>query len=275
MRYVKFMVLLLLMVAIGIYAAAEIQERMQQDASRPEITSDMEVLELPCGYTEEQLLAGLHAEDPEDGDITSKILVGEISRFIDRGEFNVTYIVFDSANHSASLTRKVQLTDYQAPELLLQAPLVYGEGEGFAQLITYRLGATDIVDGDLTENIKVNTSTIDFQLAGEYSVSVEVSNSYGDTVITDLPVHVVASEEQMIQIELTKPLVYINKGGRVNKESYIGKVTSRMGYEYDSKQVEITSNLDIETPGCYQVEYRIADEQGNMGVNWLTVIVRE
>ena len=54
-----------------------------RDPNEPEIVSDREILEIPCEYTQEQLLEGLTASDQEDGDLTSQIVAGSFSRFIE------------------------------------------------------------------------------------------------------------------------------------------------------------------------------------------------
>ena len=51
-----------------------------RDVSDPVITSDRDVLEIPCEYTQEQLMEGLTASDAEDGDLTDQIVAGSFSR---------------------------------------------------------------------------------------------------------------------------------------------------------------------------------------------------
>lgn len=81
MKAIRNIVIVLLVIALGIYVASWFVEQSREDPTRPTITSDVEVLELPCAYSQEQMLSGLHAYDERDGDLTSEILVGEISRF--------------------------------------------------------------------------------------------------------------------------------------------------------------------------------------------------
>lgn len=275
MRYVKLMVLVMLVVSIGIFGMAQVQEWMDRDVSKPEITSDVNMIEATCAYTEEELLVGLYAEDKQDGDLTDKILVGEVSRFINRGVCNVTYVVFDEANNSGTLVRKLKLTDYEPPKFILKAPLVFTEAEGNSQKMGYRIGAIDMMDGDLTEWIQTVEDTIDYQLAGEYHVTLDVSNSYGDTVSVELPVHILKPGMNDIRIELSQYLVYSKVGESVNPQSYIKSVSDLSGNDLGTGIVQYESEMDINTPGSYEIHYTAKDASGNTGETWLTVIVWE
>ena len=63
MKYVRIAVIILFVASLGLYGASWIREKQQADPTRPQITSDREVLEVPCQYEEAQLLEGLTAED--------------------------------------------------------------------------------------------------------------------------------------------------------------------------------------------------------------------
>ena len=68
-----------LVAAILLFAAAQVNERMNQDDTLPTITADSDTLEVPCAYTTDQLLAGVTASDAKDGDLTSQVLVGNMT----------------------------------------------------------------------------------------------------------------------------------------------------------------------------------------------------
>ena len=118
MRYIRILVIILFIASLGIYGAARIKEQATEDPTRPGITSDREELEVSTSYEESDLLEGLTAEDEKDGDLTDQIMAGNFSQFIEPGVCNLTYVVFDSSNQAATLTRRVRFTDYEAPKLL-------------------------------------------------------------------------------------------------------------------------------------------------------------
>lgn len=100
MRIVRTALIIVFILSLGTFGISELLEMQNQDTTLPEITSDREVLEISCDYTEEDLLAGLSAYDETDGDLTSQIIPGSFSRFIEDGVCNLTYVVFDSDQKS-------------------------------------------------------------------------------------------------------------------------------------------------------------------------------
>ena len=123
MRIVRTALIIVFILSLGTFGISELLEMQNQDTTLPEITSDREVLEISCDYTEEDLLAGLSAYDETDGDLTSQIIPGSFSRFIEDGVCNLTYVVFDSSDQPASLTRRVQLPIITRQDLPCLSPL--------------------------------------------------------------------------------------------------------------------------------------------------------
>ena len=85
MKLIRYTVIIVFCLSLGVFLIAKSKELISKDPTLPTITSDRDVLEIPCEYTQEQLLDGLSAFDKEDGDLTNKILVGNMTRFIDKG----------------------------------------------------------------------------------------------------------------------------------------------------------------------------------------------
>ena len=274
MRYVRIIVIAVSAVSLAIFGIS-VLIGLGKDTSGPEIVSDREVLEIPCEYTQEHLMEGLSASDETDGDLTSEIIAGAFSRFIDEGVCNLTYVVFDSSDQPASLTRKVRFTDYRPPRFTLKEPLVFAEGEGSYAKAMERLGAWDVLDGDLDEWISQTDTDVSYQRPGAYTMSVEVSSSLGDTAVAALPVHVVSPERLGVDIDLSEQIVYIGVGDSLDPAAYIPNVTAADGSYLDASGVSVESGVDTNTPGCYEVHYTAYDSRGNVGETWLTVIVGE
>ena len=275
MRIVRIILIVVSILSLGIFGISELIRFSGRDTEAPEITSDRDVLEIPCEYTQEQLMEGLSAEDETDGDLTSEIIAGSFSRFINTGECNLTYVVFDSSDQPATLTRKVRFTDYHPPRFTLTEPLVFSEQEGSYTTAMERLGASDQLDGDLKEWITQTDTDVNYQRVGTYTMSVEVSNSFGDTSSAALPVHVVSAENRRVDIALTSGIVYIGAGESLDPSAYISGVTAADGSSLDPSAVTAESAVDTNTPGCYEVHYQVFDAGGNTGETWLTVIVEE
>ncbi|MGI6012029.1 MAG: hypothetical protein ACOX8H_11165 [Ruminococcus sp.] len=273
MKYVRIAVIVLFIASLGVYGASWVKERRNADFTVPQITSDREVLEVPSQYEEAQLLEGLTAYDEKDGDLTDQIIVGSFSQFVEKGVCNVTYVVFDSSNQPATLTRQLRFSDYRSPRLTLSQPLVFREGEG-ENAVTY-VGADDSLDGNISSLVKLVESDVDYQTAGDYTITVEVTNSFGDVETQNLPVHIIEGSNAALQIQLTSPIVYINPGEEIDPNAYVEQVTDADGNILDSPVVTAESGVDSQREGCYEIHYRAENEQGLAGETWLTVIVRE
>lgn len=271
MKILRYATISIFCISIIIFMVATIEEYINKDPDKPQIESDREVLEISCNYTYDQLLEGLKATDETDGDLTNEIVVGSISRFINRGEANVTYVVFDSSNLSASMTRKIRFIDYHAPRFEASKPLVFTEKSSNQNKILELLKGNDILDGDITKSLAVGTSNVNYSLAGEYSCSFEITNSYGDSTIIKLPVHIISTENK-ISIGLVSGIKYISVGEEINPSQWITEVQTSTGKSIATKNVKISSNIDINTPGIYEVHYTVTSGD-EIGETWITVIV--
>lgn len=273
MKIVRTVLILVFLLSLGLFGATEFVSYAGRDTTLPEISSDREVLELSCDYTQEQLLEGLAASDEKDGDLTSRIISGPLSRFIDTGVCNVTYVVFDSSDHPAQLTRQVRFTDYHPPRFSLSQPLVFGEEQGSYTEAMSRLGASDPLDGDLTEWISQTDTDVSYQRTGDYTMTVEVSSSLGASSTLALPVHVVEQENLSVQIGLTAGIVYLAAGEALDPGAYLAEAIDAEGNSMDLSAVSSESEADTGVPGVYEVHYEATDAAGNYGETWLTVVV--
>ena len=272
MKYVRIAVIILLAASLGIYGAGVTREKSGEDPTMPVIESDREVLEIPVDYEEADLLEGLTASDEKDGDLTDQILVGEFSQFVEKGLCNVSYVVFDSSNQPATFSRQVRFMDYVSPRLTLSEPLVFTVGQ--AESAVARIGATDVLDGDISSLIRQTDSDIDYRTAGSYTITVEVTNSFGDVETQTLPVHVTEPSRQELEIELSGFIVYLTPGAEFDAASYVQGLTDAYGEPMDTELVTVESGVDTDTEGCYEVHYQAEDENGREGETWMTVIVR-
>ena len=81
---------------------------VNQDKTAPTITLPETAVIYEDGMTEEELLEGATAYDPEEGDVTDSLLVEKISETAD-GRVIVTYAAADSANHVTQKSRILEV----------------------------------------------------------------------------------------------------------------------------------------------------------------------
>lgn len=300
-RLLKGLSIAALALAVAVFAFAEVQEYLGRDDTMPEISADSGTIDIPCDYTQEQLLVGVTASDEKDGDLTSQVLVGSFTRFIDPGICDLSYVVFDSSEHMATMTRRVHFTDYHSPRFALAAPLVFAESTTTNTDVRAMFSATDVLDGDLTDWITYVETNAAYNNPGDYTITMEVSNSFGDTVQYAFPIHIYERNSQNLSIELTEPLVYVDQGSSFDPMAYIASVHDYAEQEYDPALLQVDSTVDTNTPGIYEVHYEIGNRPGiestgemnaqdeepaedaplttvgedQYGQTWLTVIVQE
>ena len=237
----------------------------------PEITSTVELLEISVQDPPEAIYRELQAKDATDGDLTSQIMVASMSHFLEPGTVRVKYVVFDSHNNSATLTRQVRYTDYEAPVFTLEKAPVYKVGNSF-DLLDY-IRVEDCIDGDISDHIRVISNMVNNFSVGNYPVVLEVSNSCGDTAQITLWVTYDSKESTAI-VKLHRYIVYMQQGQTFEPMQWLAAVTDRNTTALDTENIEIQGNLDTNKPGCYQLIYNYNDGKLS-GYAPLTVVVTE
>ena len=227
-----------------------------------------DILEVASFDKESVLLQGVTASDPQDGDISNRIVIAGISKLVTNDTAKVTYIVFDSDDNMASCVRRIRYTDYHRPIFKVVEPLIYSTTEEIA--ILPRLEAHDVVDGDISNNIRVSTreATSNSEL---FYVSIQATNSVGDTSLLTLPVMLLTNNPLRPEVSLEEYLVYVKQGSDFNPVDYLKKVKVP-GQEASLTDVQITSEVDTSKADTYYVKYSYASE-GGIGNAILTVVV--
>lgn len=246
------------------------------DRTVPEIQFSSDLLEVSVKADEKELLQGVVAKDGKDGDITKSVIVESISKFIDKKEHicNITYAVADSDNNVAKKTRKIKFTDYKSPKFTLSEPLCFKVGADIN--ISEIIGATDVIDGDISNRVKILSGSVSTYTAGEYTLTAQVTNSLGDTSKIKATYLVQMGNTLSPDISLKENIVYLKKGDSFNEEKYIDKVKDRNGKSISKNEVKVTSSsVDVKEEGVYSVEYTVEDIEANEGKAYLTVVVED
>ncbi|MGN0417664.1 immunoglobulin-like domain-containing protein [Anaerostipes faecalis] len=293
MRRIRILSVLLFAGALTASVIYGVIDRRNSDSTGPQITMDEESVTVSCEAEEEELLQGIYAEDRRDGDVSESLIVESMSNFIEKGRRTISIAAFDSDSHVTKATREIIYSDYQSPRFSLSGPLKFSTGE---ESILKVVGASDLLDGDLTGNIKISSENyIQTDTPGEYQVTFSVTNSAGD--VAQLPVTVqifnAADESQKPEIILSQYLIYVEQGQQVDPWDYVQKIIIR-GKEYEKDEdgilrnsdtmdnqektiitrddVRVTGSVDEDTPGTYEILYRMADGSEEPGSVRLVVV---
>lgn len=263
----------ILIIALVLLAAGHIATNIYLGSSNrndpPVITCPEGALEVSARDDESVLLTGITASDAQDGDLTDQVIIAGISKLISNDTAKVTYLVFDSNDNMGSCVRYIRYTDYRRPQFDVTEPLVYSTTEDVSVLS--RLTATDVVDGDITDRIRVSTlsPTNNSEL---YNITIQVTNSVGDTAWLQLPVLLLEYNPMRPTVNLSSQLVYLDVGGHFDPKAYLESVDIPGG-DASIDDVVIESTVDTNQADTYQVVYSY-NYNDNVGRSILTVVVQ-
>lgn len=257
-------------ITIVLFCWFYISEQKNVDYTVPHIEISSDVLNVSIHDTKDYLLTGVTAYDQKDGDITSKVIVESISKFSKEGTCIVTYAVMDSDKHVAKNSRTIRYTDYTSPEFYLEKPLIFKLDENVD--IRKVVGAVDCIEGDISDKVTIIATDFTDNTVGVFTLSLQATNKLGDVIYADLPIYVEEINARALTVELSKYLVYVEKGESPDFEEYISSVSSNF-VEVDNYYLLLSSNFDSNTPGTYSVHFNVEDSAGHTGHSILTVIV--
>lgn len=286
MRRIRLAVVGIFVLSLIAFIVFNIVNKVTTDSTPPVITSESDTVTVSVAAEESELLAGLTATDDEDGDLTGEIMISSMSNFTEPGKRTVSYVVFDASNNASTLTRNLEYTDYTAPQIKLTQPLRYGLNEMEDASLTENMSVQDCLDGDITQQIRATFNDGSYiAMAGEYGITVQVSNSAGDTCSVPLTVTVTdpAEESGKYYPMLSDYIVYAPVGGYVDLTSLlIGLENSSTQYLFADanpsapggiESVAIGGAVDYNTPGTYTVDYQFTSASGVTGTTKLAVVV--
>ena len=274
MRRLKILLIALFVFVFVIYTTSSIYQHIVKQNTAPVITCETETLEVSVSADDLSLLQGVSAMDAEDGDLTNRILIGGISNLLSNNTAEITYLVFDNDNNMGTCTRYLHYIDYEGPKFVLKQPLIFTLDQKVS--LTGRLQATDMIDGDISESIRISTLDLPPASAGVYTITVQVTNSMGDTVHLSLPIILNTTDSFRPVIQLKEYLIYMDVGSPFNPRDYLENVSAPVSDVDDPSEllsaVAIENNVDPNTPGTYQVTYTYSGVFST-GMSILTVVV--
>ena len=268
MKKLNVIMAVLFLITAGAYAGTELYRREHTDDTLPVITCPETTLVIQVGENDpEKLLEGVTAWDEKDGDLTARLMVEGIEKSIrESNETTLTYAVADSDGHVTKAQRTVRYSDYTPPRFALTRELRYEVGEPV--VILDRVTASDVIDGDLSSQIKTTSLGLNATVEGRYPITFEVTNSMGDTSTWTAEIRISNRQAGEPAILLSQYLVYVERGAAFRPLDFVQQV---VGGELE--EVSVSSGVDTGTPGTYQVSYTCTGSTGVVGTTVLFVVV--
>ena len=270
MRLLRIVIFLLFVAASVLFARDWYTYEIKADKTRPVINIDGDMLEVSISATKEELLQGVTAYDDKDGDLTDRVIVESISKFTETGICKVYYAVCDNDDHVASASRKITYTDYISPRFTLSRSLCFSLLEPID--VASVIGATDVLDGDISSNIIITSTDYEYGVIGKYTVKAEVSNSKGDPITLTFPMIVEDRSLNAPAITLSRYLIYVSKGATVDPMRFF--VSALDSYEVDVRDtLTVENDYDPDKEGVYSFHYYVTDALNRTGHSVLLVVV--
>ena len=210
------------------------------------------------------------ANDNYDGDLKSNVIIdsSELNNNI-LGNYNVSYYLEDSSENSVYVERVVNVVDLIPPVLVLnELELEIEAGDEFIDPGV--ASATDNYDGDISHLVTIDTSNLDTNKKGVYTVIYTVFDSSGNGAVQNLVVNVIDSTSPLLELIGSNPLniqagsVFIDPGYTAIDISD-GDITNLVQIDY--------SIIDTGTIGTYVISYIVEDSSGNSTSTTRTIVV--
>ncbi len=271
MRLLRWIIIILFVVTTILFTGFYVKEKMTTDNTIPVITVDKEVIEVSFNATDEELLQGVTAFDEKDKDLTDKVIVESVSKFLEDGVCKVVYAVCDSDNNVSNATRKIRYKNYESPKFSVHESLCYSIYDKID--ISKAIKAKDCIDGDISRSIIVTSEDFAGSVVGVFNIDISVTNSKGDTSHLKLPL--VVEDRSLVApvIELSEYLIYAEKGAEFDWKSFLVGIESNIQDDIPLDSVRIETNANMAEEGIYSVHYYVTDSKGAQGHSILNVIV--
>ena len=181
------------------------------------------------------------------------------------GVYLFSYNVTDSAGNKAiTQYRVVKLTqDETAPDLIVAEPdTIFAEvNSPMHPVIQKVISAYDLVDGDLSKAVTIDSAIVQYNVVGVYAVAYTVSDASGNDTIVYRYVDV---------IDTSKPVMHLAGPSPQKLEvfnSWIDPGVTISDVYYTQAQlaplVKETNNIDTAVLGSYTVTYTLTDPSKN------------
>ena len=230
--------IMLTVLSVALAVGYTVYERSQSSPGMPQISFDKSSIEAGVDASDEELLRGVTASDPEDGDIT------------------------------------VRFTDYRQPIFSFTRGMEF-KLSGNIDILKY-IEAQDMFDGDISDKVKysIDSDALSLSSVGEHQVTLRVTNSLGDTSHLTITVEVTADDPNAADISLKQYVVYLPAGAEFDAASYVTGYTANGEQKTGADGLRIENKVDTDTPGVYNVKYSYGYGSSESHVR-LTVVVEQ
>ena len=184
------------------------------------------------------------------------------------GDYPVRYSYTDAAGNTVSQTVTVVIKATQATIKATDATVIAGPGAEWTPETNF-VSAQDATGQKLTfDQVKV-TGTVDLHTLGNYAVTYQYTDAAGNLITAPIMVKVVATKATLT---VKDTAVIAGKGTWTPADNFVS-ATDAAGEPLTVDQITVDGQVDLQTPGTYQVTYRYLDSARNQRTQTATIYV--
>lgn len=250
----KWLIVLMAVVAVGVTGIMG-WLYVSEDRKGPEITiAESKKNSYTADMTTNELLEGVTATDEKDGDVSDSLTVENVYPNERGDEVTVVYVAKDRSNNVTKVTY----------HMTSDGSLPAGTEEDAEEIDEQAAEASDTEAQNQTEADAQDAEAEDTELTEE-----EKAQEREEAKIDKL-------NPQDPRFYLTTYYVEIDKGTQLDQLSYVKSIEDDKDQSSDLyRKIQITGNVDVNTPGTYELTYYVVDSNGNASNGAvLTVVVK-
>ena len=268
----KFLVVLLVIICLGLGAGIVYMFGVE-DNEGPKITfSEDKDTKYTSDMTKEDLLKGVTAQDNRDGDVTDSLTVETIYPKNDEKQVAVIFVAKDQENNVTKKEFTMENEDGTGADP--QMGLIDNEDLSDAADSTDNTDSTDDTEAAPADETQ--------DAAAADSIAAD-SAEYSQDNLTPEEQAQKTQEDKIAQLSPQDPKMYLTTyyveipaGTTLDKLSYVKDIQDDTELTSELyKKIQISGDVDTNTPGTYELTYYVVDNSGNSSNGAvLTVVVK-
>ncbi|TYV72103.1 LPXTG cell wall anchor domain-containing protein [Listeria monocytogenes] len=193
------------------------------------------------------------------------------------GEYSIKVTTKDDSGNTAETTVTLTIKDTTGPSIKIAKSTNKLEVQSKAPnwITFFGIKATDIVDGDVTKNIKVDSSEVNLNNVGTYPIYFTVTDALGnESSKLKSTVQIVDTSSPILTID--KVEISYPKGKTVSDKQFLQDIGTKVTNSYGT--VKVTTNLskivDWDKAGQYKVTVTATNSSGGVAEKTILLTVK-
>ncbi len=185
------------------------------------------------------------------------------------GIYDITYRVIDSSYNETSAISTIFIVDTVCPSIQQTQPIVIERKDTSSLLRYFTISDTY----DLSPQVNIDTSHIDFSTVGQYPLFLNAYDQSGNSSALETTLNIVDTTAPNIRLtSAPKPITVYDETALLSLKDYIIQIDDS-GDVMTHEDVIITHDINIGMLGKYQVYFKVKDDYDNESTASLTVHV--